>query len=227
MFWPSAISHTQTHILIQTRASVWTPLTHKCCVLKLYALETSGKYHQNIITIDILTSFGIGIGQSKYDQSSKADLITPFFDFKNQAMTSFEAVIQWYFLLSARCSLLSLGLRPAISFASCQKTIPMVPVVGLYGQELHPCVFICVGMRQSKQCQIETVMCCNTVPVSSASVSNQHVCVKIPCPPVRHWKTMCIQPKQRLGRCHSPSIPSSVFICFAALFVAAHVCQHM
>lgn len=42
------------------------------------------------------------------------------------------------------------------------------------------CVFICVGMRQSKQCQIETVMWCNTVPALCASVSNQHVSVKLP-----------------------------------------------
>lgn len=44
-------------------------------------------------------------------------------------------------------------------------------------------VFVCVGMRQSKQCQIEMVMCCNTVPAPCASVSNQHASVKLPLSP--------------------------------------------
>lgn len=42
------------------------------------------------------------------------------------------------------------------------------------------CVFICVGTRRSKQCQIETVMCCNTGPAPCASASNQRVSVKLP-----------------------------------------------
>lgn len=60
------------------------------------------------------------------------------------------------------------------------------------------CVFICVGMRRSKQCQTEMVMCCNTVPAPCANVSNQHARVKFPCPLVRHWKTLRIQPNPLL-----------------------------
>lgn len=64
-----------------------------------------------------------------------------------------------------------LGFRPGFGFAGSQLTIPVVPVVGLHGQELHSRVFGCVGMGQSKQSQIETVLCCNTVPSLSASMS--------------------------------------------------------
>ncbi len=79
-------------------------------------------------------------------------------------------------------------------------------------------------MRRSKQCQIEMVMCCNTVPAPCASVSNQHACVKFPCPPVRHWKTLRIQPKPLLGLSLSLSLSHPLsFLHVAALFVATHV----